>query len=276
MLPIQYPIILNSGGSDASEVTEDGSQFRVYFDNAISIPPEALYCYVTVPEATIWNVVYNVVAGVNDTFYVEYDDGILVVNTTITIIPGLYDVDHLNSALLRELNNNVTVPSDLFLILPDTASNRAVIQFNYSGTQLDFTQSNTMREILGFESRLVPLAPTSGVSYELGDTIATFNNLNYFTIACDILTRGIPTNNSYNQTVVKVPADSPPGSEINYRSYTEIQIPATELIGVKITSLTVWLTDDNLQRVNTAGESFSLTLIIHYFMPLDALVKPGR
>jgi hypothetical protein len=264
----QIPFIFDSGATSAKEKSVDGSQFTVHLETPLIIPHNAVYCYVTVQDASVWNTVYNVVAGVNDVFYIEYDpgnDGMIVYNVTITLLAGLYDVPHLNSALLRELHNQPNLPSDLFYIVPDTASGRAVIQFNYHGTQIDFTQLDTLRALLGFDARLVPAGGlTPSVTYEIGDQVAHFNVLEYFTIGTDLIQKGIRVNDRYNQTLVKIPVLEEPGSQIAYHPQTPAHIPANELISAKKKTITFWLTDNLLQRVNTNGESFSISLTIHY------------
>jgi len=259
---LEIPLIFDS--SQASLKTDDGSQFTVNLEEPLKIPIGALEAYIQVYGCTVWNNIYNVNTGVNNLIYVAYFDGLTLWNEIITLEAGLYDVDHLNAALKRELNNNANLPSDLFTIVPDTASNKAVIQFNYSGTQLDFTQALTIRGILGFDSRLVPLAQTTGVEYVLGDTVANFNNIEYFTIGSDLIHRGIRINDRFNQTLVKVPIDADPGSQINYQPFSPQKIPCNELIGTEKKEITLWLTNNLLQRVDTNGEAFSITMSIHY------------
>jgi hypothetical protein len=262
----EIPFIFDSGDADASQITSDGSQFTVNLETPLVIPRNASYCYMTIDEATVWWTVYNIISGVNDKIYVEYDDGMIVVNEILTLIPGLYDVTHLNAALQRELTNNASLPSDLFNFVPDTASSRVAIQFNYSGTQLDFTQSDTFREILGFNAKLVPLVPTTTVEYELGDNVAQFNQIDYFTIGSDILQRGIRINSRYDQTLIKIPITVSPGSQVVYQPNNLKKIPCNELIGQKKKEITFWLTDNNLKRVDTNGESFTISLSIHYII----------
>lgn len=261
---LEIPLIFDS--SQASLSTDDGSQFTVNLEEPLKIPIGALEAYIQVYGCTVWNNIHNIRTDVNDKFYVEYFDGLTLYSETLVLEAGLYDVDHLNSALKRELNNNANLPSDLFTIVPDTASNRAVIQFNYSGTQLDFTNADTPRQILGFDSRQVPLIATSGVQYVIGDTVANFNNIEYFTIASDIIHRGIRINERFNQTLVKIPIDVAPGSQINYQPFSPQKIPCNELIGTEKKEVTLWLTNNLLQRVDTNGEAFSITMSIHYVM----------
>jgi hypothetical protein len=123
-----------------------------------------------------------------------------------------------------------------------------------------------MSEILGFANRLVPTAPTDDVQYEIGDIVATFNTTDYFTIGCNLLTNGLRINGTYHQTLCKIPITAAPGSQITYTPKIAPRIPANELIGQRKTSITLWLTDNTLKRVNTNGESFSATLIIHYIV----------
>jgi hypothetical protein len=272
----QVPFIFDSGQTESSNLTtSDGSGFFVNLETPLVVPPEAKYVYITVPSARIWYNSYNIVLNVNDQIDITYDDGILVVNEVLTFQPGLYDLDHLNSALVR-LMLEVGLPGDLFDFVPDTASERVVIEFNYTGIQIDFTAARNFREILGFNSRSVPLAPTTSTDqYEYGDTQADFNqDLNYYVIHTDLVSRGIRVNNKYNQAISLINIDVAPGSLINYVAKTENpRIPANELIGARKKNFEFWLTNNNNERVNTNGQSWSVNVIVHYLAPLTHTLR---
>lgn len=267
-MAIEYQLnfILDSGSANALNKSDDGSRFNVVLQRPIAIPSEASYAYLTVYDASIWNNIYNIQEGVNDTWYIEYDDGMVVTNDTIVLLPGLYDVDHLNSALLRELENHPIFPDNLFNVIPDTATSRTVIQFNFSGVQIDFTFNDTPRDILGFDARLVPLVPTTGIQYSISDNEAQFNNINYFLISSDIIHEGLRINDTYYQTIAKVPITAKPGSLINYQPQNVPKLQCNELIGALRSDITVWISNELLQPVNTNGETWSVAFNIHYGM----------
>ncbi len=266
----QIPFIFDSGNSSTSQLTtSDGSGFIVNLEVPLIISEDVKYAWITVYNATIWYNTYNIKLNVNDQLQVQYDDGIIVVNHTITFQPGLYDLNHMQAALERELGN-VSLPTDLFKFVPDTATEKVVIEFNYTGVKLDMTIARAFRDILGFNSRLVPLAPTTTTDqFEYGDSSAGFDaGLNYYAIHTDLVQRGIRINNSYQQTIAIVNITEKPGSQINFIAKIENpRIPCNELIGTKRKNIEFWLTDNNNNRVDTNGQSWSVSLIVHYIAP---------
>ena len=82
----QLPMIFSSSVLDgALNKSADGSSFSVQLDRPILVPNTAKYCWIEVQAATVWNTVPNILTGVNDKFYLEIDDGMIVVNHVITI-----------------------------------------------------------------------------------------------------------------------------------------------------------------------------------------------
>ena len=81
-----------------------------------------------------------------------------------------------------------------------------------------------------------------------------------------LINKGLRNNNRYTQIVSQVLIDVPPGSQILSRPFNIPRIPANELIGDKRNLINVWLTDNNNNRVNTAGENYSVRLIINYII----------
>ena len=192
----------------------------------------------------------------------------VVGNYVLTIPTGLYDLSGLNQAILRELENagGKTDPSVLFSLSPDEPTGKVEIRFNYDTVSIDFTQPNTLRDILGFNSQI--LGPYATVPFNrLADNTARFNSVNYFVIHSDLTQTGIRFNNSYNQAVSKVVIDVPPGSQIVSTPYNPPKISCNELVGGNKTLIRMWLTDDQNRRVNTNSESWSCRLVIRYQMP---------
>lgn len=264
----EIPISLDSGNTSTSQITtSDGSEFIVNLEVPLVIPKTARHCWITVYGGTIWYNTFNVQAGVNDQIRIGYDPGAGFVWNTFTVSPGLYDLAHLNAEIQR-LVNNFGWPVDLIVLEPNTATEKVVVKFNYVDTQIDFTIANTFREILGFDSRLAPLAVTTlSPQYENGDNQAQFNQVNYYLIHSDLVLRGIRINDTYQQIIAKVPITVKPGSQIPYAPDNPPRIPSHELIGTKLKTLTMWLTDDANNRIDTNGQPWSVDLVIHYLAP---------
>ncbi len=267
IIEYKLPYIFNSSSSLTNtgifNKTNNGSSFEVTLEQAIIIPTSAFYATLSVESATVWYVFYNI--DEDNLLKVSYDDGSLEVETLV-LDPGLYDLDHLNAEIVRKLSET-TLPTDLFQLVPSTADQKTVIQFNYAGVQIDFTIDNTIRNILGFDPVLVPTAETtSSEQYEKSQNIATFNTLDYILLHSDLVSMGIRINNKYDQTINQILIDSPPGSQIVSENRVVSEIPCNELIGQKRKRIRFWLTDQNGNELDTRGENFSCRLTIHYFI----------
>lgn len=268
---IEYklPFIFNSS-IQAGAVNKNslGSSFQVELEQPLVVPREAKNCYITVQNSTAWWNMFNVVQGINDRIDVEYFNGTTTVNHTLTIEPGLYDLDHLSEELGRELYAH-SMPYDLFTLVPDQSTQKTVIQFNYSGVQLDLSITRNFAELLGFEERDVPFAgQTAGVQYEKSDNVAHFNSIDYLLLHSDIVSRGIRINEKYQNVISQILINVPPGSQIIDSPFNPPEIPAPELIGEKRMTIRFWITDQNNQLVDTQGEDFSCRLIVHYSMEM--------
>lgn len=262
MVKLSIPILVSSS-EDAGAINKssDGSQFEIITDQPIIIPSEAVNCELFVTSASVWNVVPNIVTGVNDQFYIE----IAAVNYVAVIPQGLYDLDTLESAIERDLIAQ-GAPSGTFSFLPDDPTQKVVIRLNIAGVQIDFTQADTPRGLLGFNSQLIPPgAPSAGIEYYLADNEAAFNNIDFFLIHCDLCSEGIRVNGNFNQSVCKVDIlDTPPGSLITNQYQMPVICPCDYLIGSIRKSWRVWITDQDNNRINTQNENFSAQIMIQY------------
>ncbi len=268
---IEYkiPFIFSSSEeAGAINISSDGSSFQVELEQPLIVPRESKNCYITVQNSTAWWNIFNIVQGINDRIDVEYFDGIITVNHTITIEEGLYNLDHLTEEIGRELLAN-SLPQDLFVLVPDQSTQKTVIQFNYSGVQLDLSIVRNFADLIGFNERLVPQAgQTIGVQYEKSDSIANFNTIDYLLIHSDIISRGIRINDRYQNVISQMFINVAPGSQIVDSPFNPPEIPAEELIGEKRTTIRFWLTDQNNNLVNTQHELFSCRLVIHYSLEM--------
>jgi hypothetical protein len=186
----------------------------------------------------------------------------------VTVPQGLYDLSGLNQAIQRELENAgaKTDPSPVISLNPDDATQKVELRFNYIGVEVDFTQADTFRDIIGFNSQIVGpflIAPVN----TLAPNTASFNQVNYFLIHSDLTNKGIRFNNSYSQTISQVLIDVAPGSQIVSKPFNPARVNAPELVGSKRTNIRFWLTDDRQRTINTNGEYFTARVSIKYLLP---------
>ena len=270
MIPEEISMIVSSDpAAGAINRSPDGSYFEIQLQDGLQLPKDALNVNIAVEEATIWWVIPNIITGENDTLYITGPDvSDVVQNYTVVIPQGLYDLSGLNQAVLRELENLGAKinPDPLITMTPDEPTQKVEMRFNYATVEVDFTQTDTPREILGFNSAVY--GPYLGAPVNiLADSIAQFNQVNYFLVHSDLTNKGIRFNNNYNQTIAQVLIDVAPGSQIVSQPQNPAKIPAQELAGAKRTNLRIWLTDDQNRSVNTNGEYFTARIVIHYLKP---------
>lgn len=257
--------------------SSDGSEFEIQFDDALIIPSDAVSVSVCCEEATVWWTVPNIITDNNNMFYI-YGNSALGVPTlyTISIAQGLYDLNALNASLLnglessgaKQMNGNVYQP--LISLSADNATQKVLIRFNYPNVYIDFTQANTSREILGFNSAIYgPYALTP--QNIIAPNVASFNTVNYFLIASDLVQKGIRFNNRYNQIISQVLINVSPGSQIVNTPFNPPRVQAQELAGARRTNLRFRLSDDRLRPVNTNGEYWTARIVIRYLRPFTLI-----
>ena len=271
MVPEEINLLVSSNpNAGARLVSADGSAFSVQLQDGIKIPSDAKNVNVSVEEATIWWVVPNIITGVNDRIYITapraLDDALTAYN--IQVPQGLYDLTALNDTVLRELENAGAKvnPDPVINILADDATQKVEFRFNYVGTEIDFTQPDTFRGILGYNSAV--LGPNAAAPFiYLAPNVAAFNTVNSFLIHSDLVTKGLSLNGNFNQTVAQVLINVRPGSQIVSTPFNPAKSEAQELAGAIRTTLRFFLTDDQDRPVNTNGEYWTARIKISYLHP---------
>jgi hypothetical protein len=252
----------------AKNVSIDGDRFSVQLFQPIMIPSDAVSCSLKLTRATIWNTVPNISLEIGNNKLYVYTDFVSTgspVLHVITIPDGLYSLSGLNGFLSRSFSG-LSLPSNLVYITADDSTQKTILTFNQDNTWVDFTQSDTCRDVLGFNSRLSPLVPQLSGYSESADVVAKFNRTNSFLISGDIVSDGIPVNNVNKGILGEVLILKPPGSQINYTPFLPPSIDASELIGMTKNFFTFNLTDQISRSVDTLGEMWSFVIVISYFM----------
>jgi len=256
--------------------SRDGDIFSVQLDAPIAITHNAAYATLEVVQANIVWVMPNISAEIgNNNFYyhTEYipTDRPLPPqwpNFSFVLDDGLYSLDTLGQALSRQFASN-GLPQNLITLSADTATQKVVLTFNSDApTWADFTQLNNPREILGFNSRLVPLIPQLSGYSEIADGPAKFNSITSFLINTDLISDGIPVNNTSGGTIASIQISVAPGSLITYQPNISLKTNCSELIGNSKNFFTFRLTDQDRRSVDTAGEDWSVTVVIKYYIKM--------
>lgn len=255
----------------AININSTKNRFEVELQEGLKIPSNAENCQLSVEESTVWWSVPNIITGQNDKFYITGPNtSDVVTNFVLTIPQGLYDLSGLNQTIQRELENagaKIT-PITLISLSGDEATQKVEIRFNYNNVSIDFTQANTFREILGFNSAV--LGPFGTVpNNQLAPNVANFNTVNSFLLHSDLVNDGILYGNKYNQTIANILIDVSPGSQIVYKPFNPAKISIDSLKGQIRKSIKFWLTDEENNDISTNDEYFSCRLLLTYLEPIE-------
>jgi hypothetical protein len=250
----------------AKNVSANGDYFEVQMSPTLNIPQDAIDLKLETINSTIWWSIPNIIAGVNDRFVITGPleaGGVTTFNFPIQ--QGLYDLNTLKSAVLAELENlgaKIT-PTPIIDFIADNATQKVIIKHEYTGIITDFNFATSFRDILGFNPGVLGPNATAPFNY-LADNEAAFNQVNSFLIHCDLVDRGIALNGVYSQIIANPLIDVSPGSQITYAPFNPSKVSCENIKGQVISKITAYLTDENNQSVNTAGESWSFTARISW------------
>ena len=257
-----YSLILNSNPSIATALnpTTFNNEYSITLNNAVAIPPHATSCKVGLVSANIWNYDKNISASTGNKLY--YIPNAIDGQQVLTIPDGYYGLSDLNNQISLQLQI-AGYPADLFSFVGDASTQTVVITFNYDNTQINFSPSDSLRIILGFNARN---SPTAGLStageIDVGDNIAQFNSVNSFLISCPALVDdGININSLGRSIIGKVDITSQPNSLINYSPNQVLWIEVPNLVGNTRSEIKFSLLNELLQPVSVLDPfSFAVTI----------------
>ena len=253
----------------ATAVNSIGSEFSINMPEGVGIPTGATNVNVIVPSATIWWTIPNITTGVNDRLTLTVPNAANVLTPyVVTVQQGLYTADTLDAEIQNQLAllGAKISPKPTVQLRANSATQKIELLINYTGSSIDFTAAQNFREILGFDSKVVGPTVSDDV-FVIADSVAGFNQIEYFLLHSDLVTRGIRVNANYSSVIAKILVTAAPGNQIVYQPNQPSLVEANHLAGDRRTRLKFWLTDDQNRLVNTAGETFSASIRIQYTLP---------
>jgi hypothetical protein len=186
----------------------------------------------------------NIEDGVNNVFAYKTDP---TQPTQLIYIPtGNYEINNIENEIRRQVGDSVY---NNMVLTRNVATSKAVfvIKNNY---RIDFTVPNSIREVLGFESRLVGGAD----GYYNGDEIINILSVNSVFVNCDLI------NNSYsNGVIAPIIYSFFPNVSPGFKIVRNVEHPIYLRINKsQINSVTTWLTDQDNKELNFRGETITI------------------
>jgi hypothetical protein len=187
----------------------------------------------------------NITENVNNVF--AYKDDPAAESKIVLFPTGSYEISNLAHELKRQVGDDVYTSMSLEKNI-STLKTVFKLKPNY---RIDFTQPNSIRSILGFDSRIVG---GTNDKYYSGDHVVNILTVNTVLVNCDLI------NNSYNNGVLAPIIYSffpnvAPGFKIVRNVENPVYLPVNK---TQINNITVWLTDQNNNPLNFRGETITI------------------
>jgi hypothetical protein len=243
----------------AANISADGSSFQVVLNKPLGLPKNAKGATLGVISATIWNNSFNISQAIGNNVLRFVTGG---TTYTSTIPDGLYQVSTLLNFIQLSLTSN-GFPEDSISIAGDSSTQKIILTVK-AGFQLDLTLD--LRFILGFNSQIVPPAPSATDLTTYADKEAEFARVQLYQIKSDIVSGGIPVNNQNNNIIASVPITAPSGSQIVYQPFNLTEVDASELVGYTKNTFRVELLDQEGRPTPTNGEIYTFVLRFKYYL----------
>lgn len=182
----------------------------------------------------------------------------------LTIPEGTYNVVTLNQAIQRAfeeddiLYQSQTAPISF---LPDDATQKVILQFNYDNVEVDFTADNTFHEMLGFEEQKYTQL---GDDYQIvAPKVAEFNPFSFLLINTDFIPNGMVYGSTVDKAIARIFGKAETGKQIIYEPINPRSFDARSIVGRPVNRIQFWLTDNKRNQVKT-NETWSISLTIQY------------
>ncbi len=179
--------------------------------------------------------------------------------TTITLEKGAYEIKHINDEIQRLMiekghydktkdGNGVAISMGLNL-----STFKSYIDITDNRYKVDFTRSKSLRNLLGFESKIL------SKGHNISDNTVQITTASSIMINCDLISgsyhNGIEKNILYSFPAYIVPT----GYKINIIPSVLMYLPVNRSV---INSITFTITDDNFEVLDFKNERMSMGLHI--------------
>lgn len=240
-----------SSGDKKNTLDSYGNEFRYSINGGIKMPGDS--CIMKITFSSVWFNTPNITSGVNNKLYFTIGSGS---ETSISIPTGLYSVTTLSSMIVTLLENS-SIDSTAFTLGANDATQKVYLRAGDEDVEFNFTHSDTIRDILGFDSGTVSV---SSETSEFGDNIANFNTLNQYLIHCDKVDGGINYDGTSSDIidVINIPAGTSVGSQVISEKIDPTVIYADSFCK-SVDNILFRITDQDNNKIDTLGEEWNIS-----------------
>ncbi len=180
---------------------------------------------------------------------IVYFDG----NSKEIVFPyGAYEIDQINDEIIRQLSLELdfTDATESPIILEANSATLHSIMHLENGYKIDFTQPNTLRDLLGFDSTILTN------SYNYSKNKVNIIDIHRLHLCCDCIVGSL--RNGYPSNILfTIVLNEAPGAKIvrepNLILYKHVYKE-------KLDSIEFWMEDDDGNRIDNHGETIAFTL----------------
>lgn len=268
-MKISIPLFISSDTTESTNIINKnalGSQFDVLVNPPIVIPKMADNLKVYANSLTYWYNFPNIsVTKANNWFCITTT--IDTVEDQFQIPDGLYSLSELELTI-NALCTLGGLPADMVLLRGITATQK--IEFTILvGYQMLFTMvdhSNDLYQLLGLDANTtIPdgAIATSNNNVYTAPNVAQFSSFSNVLLHCSLCTQSIVNGRGSDIIVSSAPTVAP-GLQQAFEPKNLLKVPANNLKNQSIGAITIKLTDQNNNLLDTNSENFYTTIVIEY------------
>ena len=241
------------------ELTNSDSVIR--FDKVIELNPKRNYHFYLKMFST-YNTLFNI-DETNNKFYYTIDNTVPANNNqpAIVLTPGAYSIDAINIKIQAKMkerghyNTTTGVANPYYVtITMDETTSKTVLSITNPRYSVDFSEPNTMRDILGFRPILY-----SGVE-NISEEIIKIVSVNNIYIHCDWVSSNSYLNGKMVNILYAIPAYTIGiGAKLAVSEINPLWLPLTRK---SLDSIRFQIKDANGKLLNFNNEIISIQLVI--------------
>ena len=213
------------------------SNFTVYLNPPLHLDLSKEY-KIALVSSDLWYSWYNVTTKNNKFKYNNGTDW-----KTISVSPGAYNIRDLNGEIKRLIKGEDDDDEKIYIRANfNTLKSRVIITGDY---QVDFTIPNSLRDLLGQESKTISAGLNEGKNQ------VDITNIHSILIKCSLVSSSY-LNGSTSDVIYSFSPNQPPGSLLSISPNQLIYVPISKT--EQVSSITMKVTNQNDELIDFNGE----------------------